>query len=646
MKKLVCLFSLFSATLMAQTNNYNYFEAFGPGFYTNPGTSTRSASGKPGPEYWQNRADYVLSATLHEADNRIEGSAQISYTNNSPDTLDFLWLTLDQNLFKADSKGNAVIPTTGSRNGSGDSNFDGGFTIKSVKLIDGKSEKELPYAIYDTRMQLKLAKALSAKGGNIKLKIDFEFISPIYGSDRMGVLETRNGKIFAMAQWYPRFCVYDDIKGWNTEPYIGASEFYLEYGDFDLNLTVPATHMLVASGELLNPSEVFTSDQQKRWDSAKKSDKTVQIRSLEEVKLKESRPSKTSLTWKFKIKNARDVSWASSAAFIVDAAKINLPSGKPCLAVSAYPVESFGDFAWSRSTEYTKASIEHYSEKWFEYPYPMAANVACNVGGMEYPGIVFCSWRSTKDGLWGVTDHEFGHTWFPMIVGSNERLYGWMDEGLNTFINSLSTDAFNNGEYREGKQNFHFFGGVMTRPDLEPIISTPDNMKERHIGELLYYKPAMGLTILREQILGKERFDFAFRTYIDRWAFKHPTPYDFFRTMENASGEDLSWFWRGWIYNNWRFDQGVTKVEHPKGNPANGALITVENFEKMPMPVVMDIKFKNGQIQRKTLPVEIWQRNTDWTFFVDSKEAIESVILDPENAFPDFNDKNNVWKAN
>lgn len=637
------------------TNNknvskYNYHDTFGPNFYTKNGTESRSASGQPGAKYWQNKADYKLTATLNEKNNEIIGSEILTYTNNSPDKISFLWMNVDQNLFKNNSRGETLIPITGSRNGDKGQIFDGGHKIKSIKIVTNKNgkaiETDTKFEIIDTRMQVFLPQDINPNGGTVQLKIDFSFVSPDFGSDRMGVLETKNGKIFTMAQWYPRMCVYDEIKGWNTLPYLGAGEFYLEFGDFDVTITAPANHIVVSSGELMNPSEVYTAEQQKRWTLASKSDKTVLIRSAEEVTNTGSRPTgKSTLNWHFKIKNARDVSWASSAAFMIDAAKINLPSGKKSLAISAYPIESAGQDAWSRATEYTKTSVENYSKRWFEYPYATATNVAGNEGGMEYPAIVFCDWKSKESELWRVTDHEFGHGWFPMIVGSNERLFAWMDEGLNTFINSISAEDFNNGEYKSKPKDMQRMSKRLTNPELEPIMTAPDGMKEAHLGLLAYEKPSSGLIMLREQVLGKERFDKAFRVYTERWAFKHPTPDDFFRTMENVSGEDLNWFWRAWFVNNWSLDQGITKIKYLKNDPKLGALIYIENLEKMAMPVVLEIKTKSGITNRVKLPVEIWQRNTNWVFKNTSTEEIESITLDPDHALPDTNAKNNVWSS-
>ena len=641
-------------TLFAQqptaTSNYDYHDAFAPLFYTKNGTDTRSASGQPGAKYWQNRADYQLTASLDDKKSEITGTEILTYTNNSPDKLTFLWMNVDQNLFKSDSRGNAVIPITGSRNGAHGEIFDSGHKIKSVKIISSNkgriTETEAKYFIVDTRMQIQLPQGLNPNGGTVKVKIDFSYISPKYGSDRTGVLETKNGKIFTIAQWYPRMCVYDDVKGWNTLPYTGAGEFYLEYGDFDVTITAPSNHIVVCSGELLNPNEVYTAEQQKRWAAAAQSDKTVVIRSANEVTNPSSRPSgKSTLNWHFKIKNARDVSWASSASFIIDAAKINLPSGKKSMAISAYPVESDGTGAWARSTEYTKASIEHYSKRWFEYPYPAATNVAGNEGGMEYPGIVFCGWESKGEDLWGVTDHEFGHCWFPMIVGSNERLFAWMDEGFNTFINSLSSLDFNKGEYKDAPKDMHKMAKRYTNDEIEPIMTAPDGLKEANLGILAYSKPSSGLVMLREQVLGEERFDLAFKTYIARWAFKHPTPDDFFRTIENVAGEDLNWFWRAWFINKWRLDQAVTSVKYIKNDPKLGAIISIQNLEKMAMPVVLDVKTTDGKTTRVKLPVEIWQRNKEWSFIHNSTESIESITIDPDHVLPDDNGNNNVWTA-
>lgn len=632
--------SITSLSFAQQKSNYSYTEAFAPLFFNNNGDEFRSASGKPGPAYWQNNADYKITAALDDKKNSIAGDVEINYTNNSPDQLDYIWLQLDQNMFSKEGRGQVISPLTKSRYGDANNNFDGGYTISSVTDLTGKA---IEYIITDTRMQIRLPQALASKGGKAGFKIQYSYTIPEYGADRTGILPTAQGNVYAIAQWFPRLCVYDNIRGWNTLPYTGPGEFYREFGNYQVEITAPANHIVVLGGELLNPQEVFTAEQLKRYENAKTSDQTIIIRSAQEVAQKNSRPNKKSLTWKYSLNNAQDIAWASSSSFILDAARINLASGKKSLAISAYPEESNGNNAWERSTEYTKAAIEHYSDQWYEYPYPVAVNVASNVGGMEYPALSFCGNRAKAGSLWGVTNHEFGHNWFPMIVSSNEREFGWMDEGFNTFINEIATESFNNGEYAKKVGDPNSQAVRFTDQRLESVMNTPQNMNERNIGILVYYKPAYGLKLLRDEIIGKERFDFAFKKYISDWAYKHPTPEDFFRSIENGTGENLNWFWRGWFINNWQVDQAISQVSYLKNDPSQGAIITVQNLEKLPMPVVIEATTASGKKIRKKLPVEIWERNQSFDFKIDSKEPLVSVQLDPDHVFPDHVPENNSW---
>ena len=642
MKKIFVGFILtvVALTLFAQQSKYDNKEAFHPQFYPYPGNDLRSASGEPGPKYWQNRADYKINATLDTGSHKVFGEVEIAYTNNSPDNLKFLWLQLDQNIYREDSRASATTTQAGGR--WANTKFTEGEVIKSIHVEGGKSYTP-KYIVTDTRMQVWLNESLKT-AGKLKLKIAFEFTVPEYGTDRMGRLKTKNGIVYEVAQWFPRLCVYDDIQGWNTLPYIGQGEFYLEYGDLEFTITAPSDLLIVGSGELLNPQDCYTAEQQKRWLEAKNSDKTVMIRGEKEIKEVSSRPNKPSCTWKFKIHNARDVAWGASKAFVLDAARINLPSGKKSMAISAYPVESIKKNGWQRSTEFVKGSIEHYSKKWFEYPYPAATNVAGIVGGMEYPGIVFCGYTASGGGLWGVTDHEFGHTWFPMIVGNNERKYAWMDEGFNTFINGLSTEEFNKGEFATSA----FFSGDVTNfvfnDNMDGLFNIPDVIGQNDLGIAAYGKPAIMLNALRDLVLGKERFDLAFREYVNRWAFKHPTPWDFFHTMENVSGEDLGWFWRAWVLNTWKLDQSVKDVKYIRNDPGNGVNITIENMEKMAMPVLIQVNEENGKVHDLTLPVEIWQRGSSWTFHVNTTSNVTDVVLDPDKKLPDVNRNNNKMK--
>jgi len=622
-------------------SRYDHRKAFDPHFYPQTGNDYRSASGEPGPKYWQNRADYKIACTLDTLNHSLEGTVEITYTNNSPDKLQFIWLQLDQNIYRKNSRGSATTTQTGGR--WANAQFTDGFVIRSIKVEEGSSQYDPQYLESDTRLQVHLKQPVKEAGGKVKINIAYSFTIPEYGTDRMGRLNTTHGWIYEIAQWFPRLAVYDDIQGWNTLPYIGAGEFYLEYGDVEYSITAPANLIIVGSGELVNEKEVLTSAQLSKLNAARNSDKTVVIRSADDVKKEQLKPRTGMLTWKFRMQNTRDVAWAASRAFVWDAAKINLPSGKKSLAMSVYPIESIKKDGWQRSTEFVKASIEHYSKQWYEYPYPAAVNVAGIVGGMEYPGLVFCNYSDSGSDLWGVTDHEFGHIWFPMIVGSNERKYAWMDEGFNTFINSLSTKEFNNGEYAE----FSFFPSelvpVAFSNSMEPLWTIPDATQQHNLGLTAYMKPAMMLEALRNVVLGPERFDAAFREYIRRWAFKHPTPWDFFHTMENVAGEDLSWFWRGWIFNNWRLDQKATDVSYNENDPKKGASVTIENLEQMVMPTTVLVKEENGKEHRVELPVEVWQRGSVWTFHVPSTTRIKEVIVDPDRKLPDFNRANNSF---
>ena len=635
------LFLCFSATAQ-KTSTYDPNVLFAPNFYGSQ-PSTRTPDGLPGFTYWQNKADYQINVSLNDKTNIIAGTVIITYKNNSPQTLPYLWLQLDQNLFTKGSRGQQRMPVgSRSRYGDASSDFDGGYKITAVKLVTENANAD--YVITDTRMQIRLPKDMKPLGDVVKIKIDYSFTLPEYAADRCGVLSTKNGPVYTVAQWYPRMCVYDDVQGWNAEPYLGPSEFYLEYGDFEYSITAPANHIVVASGDLQNPAEVLTPLQIKRLEDAKKSDKTVMIRTAAEVLDASTRPKSATgtLTWKYKMQNARDIAWASSKSFIWDAAKINLPDGKKCIAQSAYPAESNGNTKWSRATEYTKASIENYSKRWYVYPYSSAVNVASNVGGMEYPGIVFCGSQAQTADLFGVTDHEFGHTWFPMIVGSNERKYGWMDEGFNTFINSLATKDFNNGEYDGNAQDPKDFTDAMFGSNSESIYNTPDAMKEANITMMVYFKPAYGLTLLRNNILGPQRFDYAFREYIRRWAFKHPTPNDFFRCMDNASGENLTWFWNGWFVENYKFDVAIAEVN---ANAATSTTtVTIDNLDKLALPITVTYETTNGTKGTLNLPVEIWNNTNSFIIKLPTTDVVKSVVLDASRTLPDMDWGNNSWK--
>jgi hypothetical protein len=654
MRRLVCisvllvqLFLLKAQDRMEDSSGYNPLNFFAPAFNPIAGNAFRSAGGVAGPMYWQNTSSYLIHATLSEKDTSISGDVTISYINNSPDKLDYLWLQLDQNLFDSSSRGAASIPYAGDRFGV--SGFKrGGYKIGRVSISYGGKTYNAQPLISDTRMQIRLKNPLLPKGDKISITISYGFAIPAHGADRMGRLYTEEGVEYEIAQWYPRMCVYDDVEGWNTLPYMGLGEFYCDYGNFDYYITAPAEMIVYGSGDLQNAQQVLTSEQIKRLAAASLSDKTVSIISADEIGKSNIRPSlKGNLTWHFTMRNSRDVAWVASKALVWDAAKVNLPSGRKILAMSAYPVESVGHNGYSRGTEYLKSSIEFYSKEYYEYPWNTAVNIGGAVTGMEYPGIIFNSYKSAKSDLWFVISHEIGHNWYPMIVGSNERKYMWQDEGLNTFINYYDALHFNHGEYANDPHLIQNNLFTILQPATflnctTPLMLVPEAMGNEY--NQYYGKTVYGLQLLRNQILGADRFDYAFRKYTAAWAFKHPTPYDFFRCMNSAGGEDLNWFWKEWFFTTWKLDQAIVDVKYDQDDPAKGALITIENKGKMILPVILEVVQSNGKSETIKLPVEIWQRGGTWTLHYNSSGKIQKVVLDPEQVLPDIDRDNNVWE--
>jgi hypothetical protein len=627
------------------TSNYNPTNLFAPSFYKTRGADTHAANGNPGPKYWQNRADYQLKASIDTAKQVLTSSEVITYTNNSPDKLSYLWLQLDQNTYKPDARSNFVTGRQPAAN-----QHTSGYQIASVEISqNGKTEKA-GYIISADRMQIRLAHPLAANGGKINLLINYQYAIPGAFGGRTDYVDTKNGKIYEIAQWFPRMCVYDDSQGWDTLPFLGSGEFYLEYGDVDYSVTVPWNVIVAGSGELVNPNEVLTAKQVTRLNEARNSDKTVMIRGADELNASSRPVNKGTLTWHFKMYNTRDVAFGASKAFIWDAARVNLPGGKKSLAMSVYPIESAGNAAWGRATEYLKGSIEYFSAKWFVYPYPVAVNEAGIAAGMEYPGIVFDDINDKGKDLFWVTAHEIGHNWFPMIVGSNERRYAWMDEGFNTFIDIYASDVFNKGEYAPKRDSEYAPGGgnpaneiipTINDPEAPTIMTAPDAIAEKYRHPITYFKPAFGLVLLREQILGKNKFDYAFKNYIQQWAYKHPQPDDFFRSIENGAGEDLGWFWKGWFYNNYKMDIALISAKHTDA----GIEVVAANKEEMAMPFTVEVKLKNGSKQRMYLPVETWIQNKATTFTIPISGEAESVTIDPDNALPDVNRGNNTLRV-
>jgi hypothetical protein len=645
----VSLLSLAAASAYAAepagTSRFDPRQTFAPFAYPQAPNAFRTASGKPGPLFWQNRADYRIKATLDPATRKLSGSEVITYTNHSPDTLDVLWLQVEQNRYRKDARGafTSKFPTE----------FTDGEQIASVEVEDAQGHKQpAKWVIADTRMQIRLPESLKGNGGQIRVHIAWSFTVPGEFGGRMDVNATKNGEIFEMAQWYPRLCVYDDLRGWDTAPYLN-SEFYLEYGDFDYAVTVPWNMIVAGSGELLNPQDVLTKTEQQRLEQARHSDKTVMIRTADEINQPSSRPKQSgTLTWHFSMKNSRDVAFGASKAFIWDAARMNLPGGKTGLAMSVYPVESAGNGAWGRATEYLKSSTEYFSKQWFPYPWPVAINEAGTAGGMEYPGITFDSKRAKGGGLQGLIAHEIGHSWFPMIVGSNERRDAWMDEGFNTFVDVYEADNFNHGEYAPKRDSEYAphkgipadeMARVMADQDAPPLLSGADMVPEKYRHPITYFKGAFGMVLLREEIIGPERFDDAFRKYIATWAYHHPSPSDFFRFMESETGEDLGWFWRGWYEQNWQLDLAVQNVAPIDGDWSHGTAVTVANLDQLVLPSTLRVVYADGSKQDVRVPAETWQQHRNYVMRVSGTKAVTSATIDPDHKLPDLHRDNNVF---
>ena len=542
----------------------------------------RSGSGAPGPKYWQQRADYVINAELNDSNQSISGSETINYFNNSPDVLKYLWLQLDQNINKknslsAMSDDNSIKDSVNTRTLAADlrlHDFDGGFKIKSVKDANGK---DLPYTINNTMMRVDLTQPLAA-GKQVSFSVEWSFNinnrmhNMTFNDGRSGMeyFPDDDNYVYIIAQWFPRMCVYDDVVGWQNKQFLGQGEFTLAFGNYAVNLTVPADHIVAATGMVQNPTEVLTPEQITRFEKAKTSfDKPVLVVTQEEATAKEKIKSASKKTWKFAAENVRDFAFASSRKFIWDAQAVKVGDKTP-LAMSYYPKE--GNPLWEKeSTKAIKNCLVTYSKYSIDYPYPQATSVHSASIGMEYPMICFNGARPNKDGtfsdrtkwgLVGVVIHEVGHNFYPMIINNDERQWTWMDEGLNTFV-QYRTQVEN---YPDMPQRRGPAAGIVpymkSNADLQrPLMVNSESVVRNNFGNEQYAKCATALNILRETVMGPELFDKAFKEYAQRWAFKHPKPADFFRTMEDASAVDLDWFWRGWFYTTDYADQSIESVK-------------------------------------------------------------------------------------
>ena len=629
----------------------------------------RTGSGAPGSRYWQQKVDYRIETSIDTVAHRVSGSEHISYHNNSPDVLDYLWFQLDQNVRSLEHSRTYQIRRAlpeeidpRARRWLGVDPFDGGFDIARVQVVgqDGQLA-DAAYRINGTVMKVSLPDPLMS-GGTTELEIDWSFAVPDFG--RGGKEQVSDGWIYELAQWFPRLSVYDDVNGWQTDQFLGRGEFYLEFGDYDVQITVPANHIVEATGVLQNPEDVLTAEQRSRLRSAYSSQEPVYIVGPDEVMTAASRPKQDgTLTWHYKAENVRDFAWASSKTFVWDAAGFQYrPDQQPIAVHSLYPRDAMP--LWNEiSTLAVLQTLETYGRMAFEYPYPKATNINGPAGGMEYPMVAFCGARPRGDveggysdglkyALIGVTIHEVGHNWFPMIVNSDERKWTWMDEGLNTFLQHYA-EVDLDPEFPRWRGSPQSIVDYMRDPDQVPIMTHSD-LIHKDFGNNGYTKPAAGLTMLREAVLGPEVFDDAFSGYAQRWAFKKPQPSDFFRSMEEGAGEDMAWMWRGWFYTTHANDQKVAEVtrqdtEELLGSAERGRYyyrIKLQNDGGLVTPVQMDISFENGTVERVDLPVDVWRANEkEFVFGLFTDDELTKVVVDPDGWFADIDRDDNEWVA-
>jgi Peptidase family M1 domain len=608
---------------------------------TRPGNIYRSASGMPGPKYWQQRADYDLKATIDTAAKRVNGSMMLRYTNNSPDTLRYLWFQTEQNAFKAGSLNSYIFPPA-SRFGA--LNFEGGDVIEHFDQLTGPTTKPVRKALTvrdnETVTRVDLAAPL-APGQTATFDVAWHFNVPEHGADRMG----RDGSLYEIAQWYPRVAVYDDLRGFNTEPYLGQGEFYLEYGDYTLEVTVPAGYIIAATGALENAREVLTPSEIAKLAQAAKSDQPVQIISQTDLKSGAARPKASgTLTWKFRSKNVRDVVFAASPDYIWDASSWNGHMANAYYRPSAIDT-------WKDAADMSRMSIQEYSERWFPYPWPQISAVEGPISGMEYPMLAMENKSADKYDLYNVVTHEIGHMWYPMLVGSNERIHMWQDEGFNTFINYFSEARRfpEKGDYTTRVRNDReqAVERFMKAGFDQPLEVAADRIDPQILGENAYVKTAVGLSLLREEILGPASFDDAFREYTRRWAFKHPTPEDFYKTIEDASGRRLDYFWREWFIENPHFDQAIDTVVQRQVGGIDSVAVVFANRARGVLPIHARFTFDDGTKQDFDYPAEVWSTNTVFylrRYGFDGKK-VAKIELDPDHRLVDINRANNVWPA-
>ncbi|MFZ5664671.1 MAG: M1 family metallopeptidase [Pseudomonadota bacterium] len=625
-------------------------------------TDYRNASGAPGYRYWQQKVDYDVQARLDEAKRTVSGSQTVRYVNNSPDALPYLWLLLDQNQYKRDSIEAMTETVSGDKISLAEvrrlkrlKEWEGGFTITAVRDASGKA---LPFTVVDSLLRIDLSQAVAPNGGETSFSIEWSFPmaeNKVVGGRSGYECFTQPGEdgncIFEGAQWFPRLAVYSDYEGWHNKAFLGSGEFTLEFGDYRVALTVPADHVVAATGVLQNPDQALSAAQRQRLEQAKSATSPVYVVTPEEAVAAERGKASGEKTWVFSAINVRDFGWASSRKFAWDAmgVKQDYADQPLVMAMSFFPKEARP--LWDAySTKAIAHTIDVYGKFAFPYPYPVAQSVNGPVGGMEYPMITFNGPRPVKDkktgnltyterakyGLIGVVIHEIGHNWFPMIVNSDERQWTWMDEGLNTFL-QFQAERLWDKDYPARRGEPKDIAEYMLSTNQMPLMTQSDSVLQ--FGANGYGKPATALTILRETVLGRELFDRAFREYANRWRFKHPTPYDFFRTMEESSGVDLDWFWRGWFYSTDHVDIALDKVVRATLEPADATAAAAERKKRR------DAEPGSLTAARNAGQQTVVERDPSTRDFYDSIDPLDATAADKRKAAEAFADLTAEEKA-
>ena len=595
-------------------------------------TGTRTATGAPGPNYWQQRADYTLSARLDTTAERLSGTVEIRYTNHSPDTLGVLVLKLRQNLHREGVPRNRTVEVTG------------GMDLADVRLdgepyAEGPSGRSGTYTVDGTQLFLRPRQPV-APGAEVMLSMDWTFRIPEAGAPRMG----QDGEVYYLGYWYPQMAVYDDVVGWNTDPYLGTGEHYMGYGDYDVRITVPEGFLVGATGVLQNVDDVLPEVVQQRLAQAVASDEVVSVVGVEERGSGTAASAGGALTWHFTAENVRDFAFGTSDAYVWDATRANVGDrdgdGMDDYA-AIHALYRPGTAAWDRSAEYGRFAIEHLSATVFPYPYPHMTSVEGLIGGgMEYPMITLIGGARSPQSLFGVTYHEIAHMWFPMIVGQDEATFTWMDEGPASFFTNDGRNAFYGDAedaWAPARQGHYALAGTgRAVPSMRHADRYPPGSPARVIAS--YSTPALMLHTLRG-ILGADTFEQALRTYGTRWAYKHPYPYDLFRTFEEVAGRDLDWFWTPAFFETWTTDYAIAGVE----SGADGVVVRIQDRGLAPMPVPIAVTYMDGRSEARTLPVDPWlEGRTEATLAFPSGE-VARVVLDPEAFLPDVDRSNNTW---